>query len=476
VTGTTLTCFGAARTVTGSRHVLDVGGRRLLLDCGLFQGRRQESDARNRRIETGGPVDAVLLSHAHIDHSGGLPSLVREGYRGPVYATPATADLCEPMLLDSARLAEADAGHLNRHRAPGLPRIQPVQTVEDAVRVLHRFRPVPYGRPFEPVPGVRATFREAGHILGSAGVLVEPREGASVYFTGDLGRRLYPILRDPDPVPDADAVVCEATYGNRDHEPLADAEAKIRAVIERARAERGKVFVPAFSVGRTQNLVYAFARRRAGGALPPIPVYVDSPLSAEATRAFAAHPECFDDELKAFIRAGGDPFYPAGVTYVESVEASKALNGRPGPFLVIAASGMCEGGRILHHLLHGLDDPRNTVLFVGWAAPNTLARKLIDGATKVRVLDHEVEVRARVEQVGALSAHADRREIREFLDPARRRGSSIHLVHGDEEACLALAETLRAAGHRDVHVPELAVAYALSPRARAAGGPAVRPG
>jgi metallo-beta-lactamase family protein len=457
-----LQCLGAARTVTGSRHLLQLGSRRVMLDCGLFQGPRRESIERNRHI----PVrpDAVVLSHAHIDHSGALPSLVRGGFDGPIYATSATRDLCAAMLADCAHIAVGDARHLNRHREEGERPIEPIYEQKDVERALRLFRTHEYGRPFEVVPGLRATFRDAGHILGSAGALLEPDDGPSVYFTGDLGRHVYPILKDPEPLPDADVVLSECTYGTRDHEPAESAEGVLEEVLRRALERKAKVFVPAFSVGRTQNLIYGYERLRQRGLLPDIPIFVDSPLAAKATEAFAAHPECHDRETQAFVRGGGDPFYPEGVRYLSSVEESKALNDAPGPFVVIAGSGMCEGGRIVHHLVHGAGREDNCVLMVGWCAPNTLGRRLLDGEKRVRMFGRWQDVRARVVSVRAFSAHAGRSELLEFLAPARERKSAIHLVHGDEETALAFAETLRAAGHERVNVPETYATYALEQR------------
>ncbi|MHC5012111.1 MAG: MBL fold metallo-hydrolase RNA specificity domain-containing protein [Planctomycetota bacterium] len=453
--------YGAARTVTGSRHLFRFGERSVLMDCGLFQGHRQESRERNRHIPVLDGLEAVLLSHAHIDHSGALPNLVRDGFRGPIHATDATRSLCQAMLVDSAALHEADARHLNKRRKKDEPKIEPIYTVKTARRTLDFFRPHPYDRPFDVMKGVRATFHDAGHILGSAGILLEVRGGPSIYFTGDLGRPTYPILRDPAPLPRADVILSEATYGCREHGDVAGAEATLKRVMDRAVRKKGKVFVPAFSVGRTQNLVYGLAKRRRAGKMPAIPIFVDSPLALEATEAFVRHPECYDAEIKAFIGEGGRPFHPAGVAYLESREQSMVLNGRGGPFVVIAGSGMCEGGRITHHLLHGIEDPKNTILFVGYAAPNTLARRILDGAKKVRILGRTRRVRAKVERIGAYSAHADRDDLLRFLAPAREWGSQIHLVHGDEDACLALASALEHQGHRDVVVPETYGRYPL---------------
>ncbi len=454
--------FGACRTVTGSRHVLHFGRSSVLLDCGLVQGPRREAEERNRHLGLPGSVKAVVLSHAHIDHSGALPSLVRDGYGGRIHATPATRDLCRAMLADSAHLNEADARYLNKRRDPALPPIEPLYREEDVDRALKRFRTHPYDETFDVIKQVKATFRDAGHILGSAGVLLERDDGFRIYFTGDLGRRAYPILRDPEPLPKADVILSEATYGLRNHQPVEDAEETLVEVLDRVQRTRGKVFVPAFSVGRTQNLVYALAKLRLRKAIPDIPIFVDSPLARKATAAFVNHPECYDEETKDFIGEGGDPFHPHGVHYVESRELSKALNDQKGPFVVIAGSGMCEGGRIVHHLLHGIDDDRNVVLFVGYAAPSTLARRIMDGQTTVRILGRKREVRARVEHIGAFSSHADRNDLLRYLAPAAAWGSTILLVHGDVEACLGLAQALRKRGHERVLVPEAYASYPLT--------------
>ena len=458
----TLQSFGAARTVTGSRHLITVDGFSFLLDCGLFQGPRRESRERNKHV--GVMPDAVVLSHAHIDHSGALPTLAGEGYRGPIHATPATRDLCRAMLADCAHINVADARHLNKRREKGERPIEPIYTqveVDDAMELFDVHR---YDERFEVGPGIHATFRDAGHILGSAGVLVEIEDGPSIYFTGDLGRRTYPILRDPEPLPDVDVILSECTYGQREHEPVDLAEHKLRDVLEHAVRRRSKVFIPAFSVGRTQNLIYAFAQLRERGAIPEIPMFVDSPLAQKATEVFADHPECYDEEIESFLADGGKPFYPPWVRYTGEREESIALNHREGPFVVLAGSGMCEGGRITHHLKHGLEDRDNVVLFVGWCAPNTLGRRIIEGESPVRVLGRKVHVRAQVRTLRAYSAHADRTGLLEFLAPAAERGTPIHLVHGDEETALAFAETLRAAGHREVHVPEAYARYTLRPR------------
>lgn len=447
-----LRSFGAARTVTGSRHLITTPHARILLDCGLFQGRRSESTERNRHV--GVEPDVVILSHAHIDHSGALPSLVRDGYRGPIHATGATRDLCAAMLLDSAKIHEGDARHLNKRREKGTREIEPIYTRADAERALEQFVMHEYGEPFQVAKGSRATFRDAGHILGSAGVLLENEDGPTIYFTGDLGRRMYPILRDPEPLPDVDIVMSECTYGTRDHESVDLAENKLHAVLQRAINRRGKIFVPAFSVGRTQNLIYALAQMRRAGSIPAIPVVVDSPLAEKATRVFAAHPECYDQEILDFLSDGGKPFYPPWLRYTPKRKESIAINTAEGPLVVLAGSGMCEGGRIAHHLLHGAEDENNTILFVGWCAPHTLGRRIVEKQPEVRIFRRTVRVRAHIASLRAYSAHADRSGLLEFLDPARERKSRIVLVHGDEETALSFAGALRARGHVDVSVPE----------------------
>lgn len=465
----TLQSFGAARTVTGSRHMIRVDGEGILLDCGLYQGRRKEAEERNRHLPVLDRLRAVVLSHAHIDHSGAIPALVKNGYKGPIHATAATTSLCRAMLADSGGLQEADAKYLNKRRRRDEPEIEPIYTREDADKAMKKFRSHQYRERFEVIPGVYVTFRDAGHILGSAGILLEIDDGPRIYFTGDLGRRLYPILRDPEPLPEVDVVMTECTYGERDHEPLEDAEGTIQAVVDRVQATRGKVFVPAFSVGRTQNLVYGIAERRRAGTLPDIPVVVDSPLAKKATQAFVDHPECYDAETKAFIGEGGDPFHPHGVAYTRSVDDSKALNDAKGPVVIIAGSGMCEGGRIVHHLAHGIEDPRNTILFVGWSAPHTLGRRIMDGQQTVRILGGARDVRAHVESIGSYSAHADRTDLLRFLKPAKAWGTKVVLVHGDELTCFGFAGRLKSQGYEDVLIPETYATYPLTKRGAPVG-------
>ncbi len=461
----TLRSYGAARTVTGSRHLITTPKTSVLLDCGMFQGRRHESTERNRHV----PVDpeSVILSHAHIDHSGALPSLVRGGYRGPIHATSGTRDLCEAMLADCARIADSDAKYINRRRLEeGKRPVEPIYTQADVDQTLKQFVTHGYGETFDVGPGMRGVFRDAGHILGSAGVLLTIEGGPRVYFTGDIGRKMYPILRDPEPLPEAEVVLSESTYGQREHEPVDLAEDKLRSILDRAIEKRGKVLIPAFSVGRTQNLIYAFAKLQDDGRIPQLPIFVDSPLARKATEVFYDHPECYDDELRAFMEDGGKPFYPPNVQYIRDRKDSIALNQRDGPMVVLAGSGMCEGGRIVHHLKHSLHDAKNTVLFVGWCAPWTLGRRIVEKQKEVKIFGRRIRVRARVRSLRAYSAHADRTGLHEFLAPAKERGSEIYLVHGDEDTALAFADELRERGHAKVTVPETYAAYSLPVGAR----------
>jgi metallo-beta-lactamase family protein len=367
--------LGAAQTVTGSQHLISVNGSRILLECGLFQGKRRQSFERNRNLPfDAASVDALILSHAHIDHSGNIPNLVRSGFRGSIYCTFATRDLCSAMLRDSAYIQEQDAAYVNKKRArKGQPPVEPIYTHADAIASLEHFVSVGYDRPVLVASGVRCTFLEAGHILGSAVVLLEVEEGprqTRLLFSGDLGRPM-PILRDPAPAPPADALIIESTYGDRVHPPHEEAEQRLFELIGSTCTQGGKVVIPAFTVGRTQEIVYSLHRLASAHRLPDVPIYVDSPLAVNVTEVFRLHPECYDEELREFMAQDRhpDPFGFDRLRYIRNVEDSKALNVLEGPAVIISASGMCEAGRILHHLKHNIGDPRNAVLIVSWQAP-----------------------------------------------------------------------------------------------------------
>jgi len=462
--------WGAAREVPGSMHLLEVGGRRLLLDCGLYQGRRKLAFERNRNFPFDpSSIDAVVLSHAHIDHCGNLPTLVRAGFKGRIWATPATRDLCQHMLVDSAHIQKSDVRFVNRKRKRnGQAPFEPLYLIGDARKALARFRPAPYGRPFEPIPGVRATFIDAGHILGSASVILDLTEFGRerrLVFSGDIGRRGLPILRDPQIPGGADYVIMESTYGDREHEPPARAQDALRECAASTFASGGKLLVPAFALGRTQEIVYRLNDLWEDGELPPMDVFVDSPLAINVTEVYARHPECYDEEMLDAVAtdSDGDPLGFGRLRYVRSAEESKSLNSRKGPAIIIAASGMCEGGRILHHLRNHLGNRNTTVLFVGYQAQNTLGRRLLEGNRDVRIFGVPVTVRARMERADAYSAHADRTGLLEWAEAVRDRGRVTHffLVHGEEESAMALAEDLRSGGTAEVQVPERGLSFEL---------------
>jgi metallo-beta-lactamase family protein len=472
-----LTFHGGARSVTGSKHLVATRGGRILLECGIFQGRREESRRKNRQFPfPPGEIDAVLLSHAHIDHAGALPALVRAGFSGPIHATAATADLCEVLLQDSAQIAERDADYLNRHRASGQPPIEPLYTLADVAATLPRLVPRAYDERFEVVPGVQAIFRDAGHILGSAQVQLDIMEapGDDLFrlgFTGDLGRDHLPILRDPYPLDGLGALIMESTYGDRLHERGENLKARLEGVVRRTAERGGRVLIPAFAVGRTQRVVYLLHQLFNERRLPEIPIYVDSPMARRATEVFRRHPECFDREASEWLEQE-DILGFRRLRYVETVEESKRLNEMRVPCIIIASSGMAEAGRILHHLAHGLEDHRNTVLLVGFCAQHTLARRLQDGEKLVRVLGNEYRVRAEVDFIGGLSTHADRDELLAYLQGMSSPPATLFLVHGEEDQSLALSATLRGAGFPHVHVPHEGETFELPAGRRVAGVPA----
>ncbi len=459
---------GAARTVTGSRHLIEVNGHKLLLECGLYQGRRKESYERNRHFYfDASDIHAVLLSHAHIDHSGNLPNLIKLGFEGRIYATQATTHLAEVMLKDSGHIQEADVRFVNKKRARrGEPPIEPLYTREDAERVPDYLEPVSYGRPFEPVPGVVARFVEAGHILGSAAIVLdieEKRKRTRLWFSGDIGRRGLPLLRDPVLPQDADYLIMECTYGHKPHRAPEAAFLELRDVVKRTVERGGKVIVPAFAVGRTQELVYDLHRLISAGEIPEIPVIVDSPLAVNVSDIYRQHSECFDEETKEFILH--DRHHEAlgfsRLRYVRSVEESKALNHRKEPMVIISASGMAETGRILHHLRNNIEDPRNTILIVSWQAPHTLGRRLADRETRVKIFGEVFERRAEVATIGGFSAHADCDFLEEYALAVRDTVKDVYLVHGEPPAARALQERLEANGMDRVHYPDMHTAVEI---------------
>ncbi len=457
-----ITFNGAAHTVTGSQYLVEANGHRMLLECGLFQGRRAETYALNRTFAFDFSVrklNAVVLSHAHIDHSGNLPNLVKHGYRGPIYATDGTARLADLMVRDAGHIQEADAEFINKKRARrGEPLIEPLYTIEDAEQVKPLLQVRDYNQEFEPIPGVTVHLVDAGHILGSAAIVMDVRENGRkfrVWFSGDIGRPNLPLLRDPVMPEAADYLIMESTYGDKAHRDPEEAYVEFRDVFLRTIRRGGKVIIPAFAVGRTQELVYDINRMYTAGEVPHVPVYVDSPLAVNATDIFTQFPQYFDDETNAFVRSGRHPALAFDqLHYVRDVEESKSLNDRKGPMLIISASGMAETGRILHHLKNNIENPNNTVLIVGWQAPDTLGRRLAERVKKVRIFGEEYDVRAEVETIGGLSAHAGQDILLRYANASRASLKAIYLVHGEEKGALPLKALIEAGGPPPVHYPQ----------------------
>jgi len=451
---------GAAGEVTGSMHMVQADGRWVALDCGMFQGRRAESEEKNRQWPVSPrEIRAVVLSHAHIDHSGRLPKLVKDGFDGPIFCTPATRDLCAIMLPDSAHIQEEDAHFVNKRRKKNdLPPIEPLYGYHEALAAVEMMQTVSYRRWFEVLSGLRARYHEAGHMLGSAGVELSfarhNGDAPTLYFTGDIGRPDKPILRDPAELPACDVMICESTYGGRVNERVEDAMATLIEVVGRTYERGGKVIVPAFSVGRTQTIVYAMRQAMTAGKLPRELIYIDSPLAVNATEVFKMHPECYDGEARALHRDSGDILGGSCCVYIRDVEESKALHGRKGPFTIISASGMCEAGRIRHHLRNNLGNKKNTILIPGFQAAHTLGRRLADGADKVRLFHEELPVRAEVVQLHGFSGHADQADLLRLLEPHAAAVERLFLVHGEEDQSAALAEKLRPLGFASVEVAQ----------------------
>ncbi len=459
-----ITFFGAAQTVTGSKYLLEVGDFRLLLDCGMHQGRRDVSNALNKEFPIDADkIDAVILSHAHADHCGMLPILVKEGFAGKIYCTSATADIAKFILEDTANIQEQDALHFNKHLPAGERPIVPLYTHQDVKKVSGHFAPTPYFRLSqqwtELVPGLRFKFYDAGHILGSAITLLEITENGvtkRLVFTGDLGRHFLPILRDPEFVAEpADILITECTYGARIHKPVADLEGELKTIITEAVKNRSKIIVPAFSLGRTQELIYVLHKLLDAGQIPALPIYVDSPLSQKITRVFNAYTNDFDEEFwKDFGEKGEKAFLFDHLITTASIEESKSINDKFGPYLVIAGSGMCEGGRILHHLKNNISDPNNIILITGYQAEHTLGRKIIEGITPVKIFGQPYHVRAKVIILNELSAHADQKDLLNYV--AHIEGlKKVFLVHTELPQATAFKDLVQGLHPTlDVQIPE----------------------
>ncbi|NDJ53283.1 MAG: MBL fold metallo-hydrolase [Chloroflexi bacterium] len=461
-----ITFHGAAQTVTGSQHLIEVNGLRILLDCGLYQGRRSEAREINRELPFDcSTIDAMILSHAHIDHSGNIPNLVRNGFNGDVICTFATRDLCSAMLRDSGHIQERDAEYVNRKRKKrGEAPIDPIYTEEDAVKSLQYFLSIGYDRPYRLAPGITVTFKDAGHMLGSAIVILDiededEKRNVRLVFSGDLGRTNIPIIRDPSIINEADVLIMESTYGGRRHPANEELTDELQQVVEATWRRDGKVIIPSFAVGRTQQLVYMLNTLCHDKKLPDLDVYVDSPLAVNVTDIFRLHPEAFDKETLDYLTQkdpDGDVFGFQRLRYIRHVEDSKALNFLREPAIIISASGMMEHGRILHHLKNNIEDDANTILVVGWQAPHTLGRRIVDEEPRVRIFGEEYSLRAQVVVMNAFSGHADHDELIEWVGKFEAsKPQHIFLVHGELEAATDLKASLRNdLGYQNVEIPE----------------------
>jgi metallo-beta-lactamase family protein len=453
---------GAAQTVTGSQYLLEVNGYKLLLECGLYQGRRAESLKKNRNFNFDvSKLDGMILSHGHIDHCGNLPNLVKNGFHGPIYATPATKDLTDILVRDSGHIQESDAAYVNKKNAKrGLPPVQPLYTIKDATKVNQFIQPVDYDRDFEAIPGVSARLVDAGHILGSAAIVLDINEKGKktrLWFSGDIGRPGLPLVRDPVmPEEGIDIMMMECTYGDKTHENPEKAFIEFKEVVLRTIARRGKVIIPAFAVGRTQELVYALNEMMTNGEVPKVPVIVDSPLAVTTSEMFARHPECFDAETRRFVAEHKHPALDFDMlTYTQSVNESKALNDRKEPMIIISASGMAEVGRILHHLKNNVEDARNTVMIVSWQAPHTLGRRIANREPIIKIFGEEYMLKAEVATIGGLSAHAGQNLLVDYAGRVKNQAKRIILVHGETDASTALQEKFTEKNYPPVFYPAL---------------------
>lgn len=461
--------FGAAQTVTGSRHLLHINGKKILLECGLFQGKRSETYDKNKNFQFNpAEIDALILSHAHIDHSGNIPNLVSKGFKGKIYATSATVDLCKIMLKDSAHLQQRDIEWVNKKRKKkGEDEIEPLYTLEDVEKSLQYFVDFQYDEEINLFPGMKLMFKDAGHILGSAGVFLEIDEGngktTNLGFSGDIGRPDSPVIKSPDVLRDIDILIMETTYGNRFHTETDTVEEELASTIIQVIERGGKIIIPAFAVGRTQTIVYMLHKLFNQNRIPSIPIYVDSPLAVDATAVFEAHPECLDRETyRIFLQGGEDPFGFSRLKYIKTTDESKELNEKSGPMIIISASGMAEGGRILHHLAHNIGNPKNLILFVGYAAAHTLARKIMDGNESVNIFGEAYEVRAKIKSMDYFSGHADQKELLDYVRlNDKNRLKNIFLVHGEADQALPFREKLLQMGYKNVFFPKLDEKFTL---------------
>ena len=444
-----ITSFGAARTTTGSKHLLEINGQKILLDCGMYQGKREESYERNKNLPFDPKeISAVILSHAHIDHSGNLPTLGIHGFLGNIYTTFATRDLCNIMLADSAKVQAQDLAYVNKKREKkSLPPFHPIYTQQQVEDIMGHFVAIDYNRPIPIVDGVTATFIDAGHILGSAQIIIDYKEEGvkkRFLFSGDVGRGKHEILRDPMPCENIDYILLESTYGGRKHEDIKSLKKDLCRIVNETIEKRGKLLIPTFAVGRAQQVVYMLHQLREIDCFPKIPIYVDSPLAVNATEIFRLHPECYNTEIHDYLMSNKSPFGWADIHYIREVSLSMELNKIHEPIIILSASGMCEAGRILHHLANNIEDERNTVLFVGHCAENTLGAKILSGEKKVNIFGEPHYVKMKVERLEAFSGHADHDELIAYTRRITGKKSRFMLVHGEPEFCEALQIGLQA--------------------------------
>lgn len=460
--------FGAAGEVTGSMHLLEVGDKTVALDCGMFQGHRKESEAKNQQFPIEPEkLDAVILSHAHIDHAGRLPLLYKRGFRGPIYTSPATRDLCALLLADSAHIQSEDAKYLNKKRVPkGEEPIEPLYSETDAAETMRLFRTVSPDQAFDVMPGFRCQFFQAGHMLGSSFVRVEHKgNGAgpvTLLFSGDLGRPNSPILTDPEPFPPTNYLIIESTYGGRKHPPNADLKEQLARIVNETVQRGGKLIIPAFSVGRTQTIVYMLHQLALEQKIPKVSTYIDSPLAVNASQIFRLHPELFDAEAREFLRLTGDILGAGSCHYVRDAEESKKLNSIPASMIIISASGMAENGRIVHHIRNNIQNAKNTIMIVGFQAANTLGRRLVEKQPHVIIFNQELKVRAHIEVCNGFSGHADSDELENMYKPLARSCRGAFLVHGEPDQMEIMARRMREDGFAKVTCPSPGETFPLT--------------
>lgn len=458
--GPTIQFLGGAREVTGSMHLLEVSGKKFLIDCGFFQGRREESRKRNENFPFDpASIDVLILSHAHIDHSGNIPNLVKQGFRGDIYSTIATRNLCAVMLKDSAHIQEQDAEYINRkHHLEYMSPVQPLYNIEDVEKSMQLFIGLPYNKSLKISENLTITFFDAGHILGSAFTVLDIKNNGREVRIGymvDLGRRGLPLLSDPVVVHGLDTVIIESTYGDRLHGKIEEAENELRDAINRTYKRRGKIIIPAFSLERTQEVLYFLHRLRDKKQIPALPVYVDSPLAVNVTEVFRFHSEYFDKESQQMLAHGEDPLTFEGLHYVRKIEDSKAIQSDPQSMVIISASGMCETGRILHHLKNNIEDPRNTIVIISFMAQHTLGRKIVEREKRVKIFGREYELKAEVVIINAFSAHADQQELIGYANQIREKNPQFFIVHGEEKQSYALLEKMKETGIKKLSIPNL---------------------